>query len=347
MSPKWRYILGTVTIVTIIGGTIYAVKKSKDLEKAEENAISVDEALEMVRKRKEENAEELGAEELANLVLKQTEAVEKISVELEEVTVEIVAENEELITKQTTAAAIEGAYPLEDNNPMNVRRAGDVIDEEDQYPHLNEDTEGPTLTVTPLSDFMYYEEGIDAKEDKTLRFNPNSVEAKHQFIRMELAEWQPNQDVYRILLQLFEIPFIPTNDGDDLLRTQVIDYKVQFFGWGSKWNKEVSYADIVLHYARVAEFNCGDTVAYWTEHFLYAAGFEWDFTSQEMDTLILRLNQHSHFNERTETFGLFGINRQYMDEAIKIANRNLDRSVTYEIEFNEFLKACMNEELKR
>ena len=44
MSPKWRYILGTVTIVTIVGGVAYAIKKAKDAEKQAEQAISIDEA---------------------------------------------------------------------------------------------------------------------------------------------------------------------------------------------------------------------------------------------------------------------------------------------------------------
>ena len=311
MSAKWNYILGTVTIVTIIGCTVYAIKKSKDLEKQEEAAMTVEEAEALV-KASQSNSEN------------------------------------EVVTIQTTAATLENngeEVVVHIKKPILLVTDDENDVEDDAYPEVEEGIEGPLLTVEPIGEFFYIEEGINPKEDKTLRFHPDSLEAKHQFIRMELADWDPSHEVYQILLRLYDIPFIPTNDGDDILRTQVIDYKVQFFGWGSKWNKEVSFADVVLHYAKAAEFNCGESVPFWTEHFLYASGFRQDMSSVEFDTLIMRLNSHSHFNEELQTFSLFGISRNRADEAIRIANRNIDRAVTYEIEFNEFLKACMNGEL--
>lgn len=329
MNAKWRYILGTVTIVSIVGGTIYAIKKSKEVEKAEENAISIDEAREIVKQSKTEEALE-SSDVVVDVVIKEDEL------------------SEEEITTQQTTAALEGHIPDRKIEVLSKRDYDALLDEEqDEHPDVDERIEGPKFTVEPLRDFMYVEEGIDPKEDKTLRYHPDSVEAKHQFIRMELAEWEPMSDVYRILLQLFEVPFIPNSDGDEMLGTKVIDYKVHFYGFNSRWNKEVSYGDIVMHYARLAEFNCGETVAYWTEHFLYSAGFEWDMSEQQIDTLVMRLNSHSHRNPKRDTFGLFGIASEYMDEAIKIANRNADRSVTYDIEFNEFLKSCMNGDLQQ
>lgn len=315
MNAKWRYILGTVTIVTIVGGTIYAIKKAKDLERQEEQAISVEEAQAIAREAKEDIQEE---------------------------------DSEEVITVLTTAVALEDSEEQEE--VIHIRKPILVIpgdeEDEDEYPDVDEQIEGPILTVEPLIEFSYIEEGIDnPKEDKTLRFEQNSDQAKHQYIRMELADWEPSTEVYQILLRLFEIPFIPMNDGDDILRTQIIDYKVQFFGWGSKWNREVSFAEVILHYAKAAEYNCGESVAFWAEHFLYSAGFRNEQSSEQFDIMIMRLNSHSHFNDHTQTFSLFGFNRQRADECIKLANRNIDRAVTYEIEFNEFLKACINEEL--
>lgn len=326
MSPKWRYILGTVTIVTIVGGVAYAIKKAKDAEKQAEQAISIDEARAILK----ENGREL------------TQPEETDEVELEDDETE-----EGLVITETTAVTVQDEPSITVVRKEVVAVAPYLEEEEDEYPDVDENVDGPILTVEPLVDFYYIEEGIDPKEDKTLRFEPNSDQAKHQYIRMELAEWVPTDDVYRILLQLFEVPFIPMNEGDEILRTQVIDYKVQFFGFKSKWNKEVSYADIIMHYARAAEFNCGETVSYWAEQFCYAAGFQSDFSEDELETMVMRLNSHTHYNAENDTYGLFGINRAYMDQAVRIATRNVDRAVTYEIEFNEMLKACMNEELKR
>lgn len=317
MSSKWRYILGTATIAVIVGGTIYAIKKSKDLEKQEEEAITLEEAREIVKAQEAEKVEEL-AEEISE------EISEELTVTPEVKTVKPIAR---LVDEEYDTDFSEDDEDVEDD-PLR-----------DDYPLVDETIEGPILTVEPLTDFFYIEEGIDPKEDKTLRFDPNSTDAKHQFIRMELAEWRPDHDIYRILIQLFEFPFIPTNVGDEILRTQVIDYKVQFFGFNSRWNQEVSYADIILHYARRAEFDCGESVKFWVEYFIDFTGFAWDSTSQEIDTQILRLNDHSYFNDERQTFGLFGLSRESMDQAIRIANGNVDRSVTYEIEFNEFLKS--------
>ena len=211
-----------------------------------------------------------------------------------------------------------------------------TYDDED----IEEDDE-VVYTIEPLKDFFYIEDGIDPKEDKTLRFEPSSDAAKHQFIRMELAEWEPSDDVYRIMLQLFEFPFIPRNPGDEMLRTRIVDYKVQFFGFGSKWSKEISFADVLFYYGRQAEFNCGETVREWVDTFCLNMGMEWNSTSEEMDLVINRLNSHSYFNDQRQTFGLFGLTREQMDSAIKTSNRNFDKSVTYDVEFNEFLMGCM------
>jgi hypothetical protein len=303
MSSKWNYVFGAVTIGLIVGGTIYAIKKSKDAEKQEEQAITLEEARAIVNSGKRNDDAELVEEA-------------RIITEIE---------------------VVESKKPA-------VKLVNEVVEEEDfdeyEEDYEEEEIEGPSIpTVEPLKDFYYIEEGINPKEDKVLRFDRNSDDAKHQFIRMELADWEPGDATYRIILQLFEFPFIPTNVGDEILRTQVIDYKVQFFGFGSKWCREVSFADIMFHYARRAEFDCGESVQYWIDYFLQFNAFSWDSTSHEMDTHILRLNSHTYFNEERQTFGLFGLTRESMDNAIKIANRNIDRSLTYEIEFNEFLKS--------
>lgn len=309
MSPKWNYIFGTITITLIVGGTIYAIKKSKDAEKEEEEAISLDEAREMVRRQRESEEVKItnGPDNTVHFEMQEVEIITGVDEEKEKL---YIAEEEE-------------------------------EEENDEYEDVDENTEGPSLTVEPLNEFNYFEEGIDPKEDKELRHDPNSIEARDQYIRMELSDWEPGHPVYSTLIKMFEIPFIPTNDGDEMLRTQIIDHKVQFFGFISRWVKEVSFADVIFHYARSAEFECGESVQYWIEYFLDFNEFEWDGTSQQFDTLILRLNSHSYFNEERQTFGLFGLTRESMDQAIRIANRNIDRSVTYEIEFNEFLKTCI------
>lgn len=343
MAIKWNYVWGTTTIVVIIGGTIYAIVKSKQAEKLEEQAISLSEAREIVANGPGEEREAEYAKALKDII----ENGNGVDLDGDVVDGKYVHHLNNLanieVLKQEHKISATLFTPDDDEEELEDEEDDEEMDLNDplydKYKRIDERTESPS--IEPLKDFMYYEEGIDPKEDEELRHEPNSVAAKHQFIRMELADWTPQDDVYRIMLQLFEFAFVPTTDGDDVLRTKIIDYKVQFFGFNSRWNKEVSYADVIFHYARCAEFECGENVRYWVEYFLEFNDLEQDSTSRQIDTLLLRLNSHTYFNEERHTFGLFGLTRESMDQAIRIANMNIDRSVTYEIEFNEFLKSCV------
>jgi hypothetical protein len=282
-----KYILGTITIATIIGGTIYMIKKSKDLEAIEEGEITLAEARSIVAE-------------------KETKSV---------------TTNSQTDMKKAVISARKTAYDEE-------------IDEEEE----EEDEETDIEVIDECESYAYEK---PTEEDAELRYEPSSRDARNQFIRMELAEWVPLEDVYQTLLNLFEFPFNPINDGDRDLKTRIIDYRAQFFGFDSKWTREVTIADIILHYARLAEFNGGESVRYWAEYFLDFNEFELMTPSHVIDKLLKSLNSHVYFNEERQTFGLFGLTSHSMDQAIKIANRNIDNSVTYEIEFNEFLKSCL------
>jgi hypothetical protein len=300
---KIKYILGTVTVLTIVGGTIYAIKKSKDLERTEGEAISLEEAKSIVKERE--------------IYDRQSERIRT-------------SYSTPFVDDEIVSKPIIGVKKLDIDN---------VLDDYAEYEEDYEDEEEETVLDHIDIDILLQE--TITEEDKTLRYEPSSRDARNQYIRMELAEWSPSEETYAIMLKLFDFPFQPQNDGDDFLRTNIIDYRVQFFGWGSKWAKEVSYADVILHYAKAAQYNCDESVKYWLEYFLEFNDIQFGYSSQTIDEVLKSLNAHTYFNEERQTFGLFGLTRQSMDNAFKIANRNIDRSVTYEIEFNEFLKSCL------
>lgn len=306
-----RQILGTITILVIIGGTLYAIKKSKDAEKMEESEISLDEARALVAMQK----------------LKGDGPENPEYVQYAKADVEATQEYYERLQNVKTTVGpikIDGVTTYLEAKPY----------EEEEY----EDDEEPEQES---EDFYYIDGDKNPKEDVDLRYDPNSRDARSQFIRMELAEWVPLEDVYQTLLRLFDFPFKPQNDGDDMLLTQIIDYRVRFFGFGSKWNKDITIADVILHYARKAEFNCGESLRYWVNYILEFNELDHTTPSHVIDNMLLRLNSHTYYNEERQTFGLFGLTQDYMDQALKIANLNFDRSVTYEIEFNEFLKSII------
>lgn len=296
---KFSRIMGTITVVGIIGGTIYAIKKYKDLEKSEKEEITLAEAKEIVAER---------------------EAVSNFD--------NTNHEDKEL-TEEEMEILKDGVREMASWN----RSFMPDYDEED-----SENIEGPSIGEDEEIDDNI---GKFTEEDRKLRFEPNTIDALKQFKRMELAELEYNPEVYQTMLRLFDFPFEPQNDGDELLGTQIIDYRVQFFGFSSKWVKQVTFADIILHYARNAQFNCDESLAYWVEYFLECADLYYQYSSSSIDVTIKDLNAHKYFNHEKQTFGLFGLTRSSMDQAIRTASMNIDNSVTYEIEFQEFLKSIL------
>lgn len=190
-----------------------------------------------------------------------------------------------------------------------------------------------------------YQEAIPYKrveEGEKLKHDPNSQEARQQFINMELSDFMEGNETYHTLLHLFDFPFNPVNYGDEDLKTKLIDYRVRFFGFASVWVQDVSFAEVILYYARAANFNYDETISYWADYFLQFNSLSYKMSSVEIDMVINKLNDHTYHNTvnpMVETWGLFGLTNVGMDNAIRIASRNVDQSVTYEIEFNEFLKS--------
>lgn len=329
---KMKHILGTVTIVAIVGGTIYAIKKSKDMQKAEAQEITLEEAKEIVAEKEFDKA-----------YYKQFDDVVHFTVgvkPLDEEEMDILKDGVREAASFTRSNMMDEKYFGEDFDEA-VDEAREMAEYNRSFmpPNYDEEEldtdniEGPSIDDNDIGTFT--------EEDRKLRYEPSSMDALKQFKRMELAELVHNSDVYQTMLRLYDFPFEPTNDGDDMLRTQIIDYRVQFFGFGSKWAQKVTFADVVMHYARNAQFNCDETVAYWVEYFLDFNDLWYQYSSASIDATINTLNAHQYFNDERQTFGLFGLTRNAMDQAIKIANRNIDRSVTYEIEFQEFLKSLL------
>lgn len=187
----------------------------------------------------------------------------------------------------------------------------------------------------PLSEYI-------TEEDKKLRFDPNTIQARDQFIKMELAELLPSSREYQLMKRLFDFPFEPLNDGDDILLTQLEDYRQEFFGPTSKWTTTVSMADVICHYARLLDFNVGEGVGHWIVELSSNTGINEISSSNEIGRIVETLNQHNHsLNDEGIQWGIFALHPYDMQNAQNIADSTIDGEVTYEIEFNEFLKKVL------
>ena len=303
MGKKLNYTIGAATLLVLVGGTVYVVRKSIKARLDGEEIISSEEAVLEVQARK------VRMEEFAMTTDEMDELVDDCRDEVD-YNLSYLRPNME--------------HDDEDEEELDEQAASD--EGHGFYDDVNFDV--------PLKDYM-------TEEDKVLRHEPNSMEALQQYMKMELAEWVPMEETYQTLLKLFNFPFVPQNDGDHLLMTKIIDYRVQFFGFNSRWVKEVSFAEIILYFAKSIDYNVGGGVRQWVGHILNYNDLDHLATSGKIDGVLERLNSHTYFNEHTGTYGLFGLNEQYINSAIEIAQRNVDKSLTYEIEFNELLKSFL------
>ncbi len=186
----------------------------------------------------------------------------------------------------------------------------------------------------PLSEYI-------KEEDKALRFDPNTLQARDHFIKMELAELMPSTPEYQIMKRLFDFHFEPLCDGDDVLYSQLADHRAEFFGPNSKWNDNVSMADIFTHYARLADYELNGGVGMWLNAFVNNTSFYELASSLDFDKIIEQLNQHVYINPETGLRGIFGLTEETFIFAINMADGTIDGEVTYEIEYNMFLKTQM------
>ena len=175
------------------------------------------------------------------------------------------------------------------------------------------------------------------KEDEELEHDPNSREARDQFIRMKTAEWAPGDEAHDILMYLFTFPFAPTTEDDKLLRKVLMYNREEFFGPESKWNARITWGDVILHYAENLEFNLGHTVNYWTEFILDNLGINVFMSSESIDELLQDLAEHSFYTDE-DRFGLFGLDDDQLDNAYLIADDQVEPGLTFDIQFNEYLK---------
>lgn len=226
----------------------------------------------------------------------------------------------------------EGATTVEEAEAEVERREDEKIEE--RYESGEIDGYREEMVEVGLHEYENPQEITE--EDEKLRHDPNSKEARDQFIFMNLAEWQTGSDDYNTLLYLFTFPFNPRTKGDKMLRERLIDERMNFFGEDSKWNARVTWGDVVLYYARTAVFNLDNTVNFWTGHFIANMDIHHFMSSDRVDEILDDLSKHYFFNEENY-FGMFGLDDDALNAAYETADSQIDPDLTLDIQFDEFM----------
>lgn len=244
------------------------------------------------------------------------------------ITVYSIIEYKKLANQQEGAISVDQAQrELEDFENLTI---------EERYD--SGDTDGLRENMLEIGIDEYENPQEFTEEDEVLKHDPNSQEALEQFIAMNLAEWAPGSETYDTLVYLFTFPFAPRTEGDELLRLGLINDRMDFFGEESKWNNRVTYADVILHFAREIMFNVDGSIGFWVDLLLENVGITQFTSSATVDYILKELNNHTYMNDDTGMYGLFGLDDDGIDEAYVTADKQVNTDITYEIQFNEFLK---------
>lgn len=346
MGVNWKYVVGFTTIAGVLGVSAYAIILYKREQKESENEISLEDAKAIVEEGKFRGSV-VDRDKKIDIPEDPSKIVDKVNYHKNQ---ELIKATDSLYgaTEWTNDEGFLEEHHVDissckDMTVHNVMaRPLEEVEEENEKEDLElmeEELEEEKLEQEPIL-------LIDEGEGK-LRYDPNSDEALLQFMRMELAEWAPHEEVYKTLEFLYDIPFEPKVDGDVHLHNKLVDYRGEFFGPASRWTLRVSFADLILHFARLTDFNVGGGVRYWVGHFLENNRMNiFDMSDHHLEYMINLMNRHDFYYEDDNgkvSYGFFSLDKRSIDKATEIASRNIDGTLTYEIEFNEFLKNANNQ----
>lgn len=344
-----KNVIGVVTTVTILGVTVYVIKKYYDSKKQDEQAISLDDAKKIVEAVDSGLTEDnvaigYGGEIIYDPDL--TTHKDSIRFRLNDQDTEMAVELSEDDIEGFKEDASADAYPKHSSygsGPIGIKAseidelADTLVTNEEAAESAWYETDDPQEVQDSKG---YFEEDKDVIDD--LRYEPNSPEAREQYFNMELVVLGRDNDTRDIVSMLYDHEFVPMCDEDDNLKVRLIDHRIKFFGIASKWNRHVTFGDVIMYYGKSASFNCGNDVRYWVDYFLTCADLNnITLTSDEIDDRVRVLNTHNYFNEDMQSHGLFGLTSSQMTEAIVTSRNRIDVRVTYDIEFNQFIQGVV------
>lgn len=359
MAINKKSVIGVVTTVTILGVTVYVIKKYYDSKKQEDQSISLEEAKQIVEEGASDPLQQnvimgSGGELIYDPDLTTHKDIIKFRLSDQDTEMAV-----ELIDEMKDDAREQANY----NNSFNVQdvkedSAADAYPKHSSYGPIGvkaSELEDTLVTNEEAAESAWYEtddpqEVQDSKgyfeEDKDvideLRYEPNSVEAREQYFNMELVVLGRDNDTRDIVSMLYDHEFVPMCDEDQNLKVRLIDHRIKFFGMTSKWNKQVTFGDVIMYYGKAAAYNCGDDVRHWVDYFLTCADLNnIILTSEEIEDKVRVLNTHNYFNEDLQSHGLFGLTSSQMTEAIVVSRNRIDARVTYDIEFNQFVQGVI------
>jgi hypothetical protein len=359
VAIKPRQLVGIILGSGVVVFTIYSIKKYYDEKKQNAASIGLDEAKEIV----EEGKTNLNRDQI-DPAMEDTkiDARNQAFVDMnfsKELPIEYGNKGDKELSAEEMERLVGDArdhahwntagWNVNEKDNIGLSKEGHIATKTDELAatldNMEDETEDDLIMDGPDPEELqqskgYFEEDKELLDD--LRYEPNSIEAREQFINMELVVLGRDNDTRDVVGMLYDHPFNPISDEDRNLWTRLMDHRIKFFGEQSKWINEVTFGDVIMYYGKNAEYNCGEDVRHWVDYFLTCADINnITLTSEEFAYVIDQLNKHIFFNPDLQSHGLFGLTSFQMTEAARVAQGRVDGMVTYDIEFHNFITAII------
>ena len=195
----------------------------------------------------------------------------------------------------------------------------------------------------PIVEYEYeYEEEDNYEEDEEeemdiLKYEPNSLEAKDQYVMLLLSDFDRYSRDYTLLNRLLRVPFSGDPKVNEIMLENIWEAKVHFYGPDSVWLDVTSWGDVAIYFADRAEFDLGYTRDYWFGTFMDTIGFSTSdsVSEQEFEEIMDSLCNNYFYGAN---YGLFGLSRDQVLEAGKIDAIEHISQLSIERQYQEYVK---------
>lgn len=255
-------------------------------------------------------------------------------------------EQEEFLKERIKEKEREANQKIEDiNDDIGVDKKAeeeqafmDYINDEPDRPHPNEIKKKPTLVI---DDRPY---NITRSREK-MNYDPNSDRAWTQYKMMMVSDYDECPDMHDTLLALFEFDIYVLNSRDITIRDKILEDRIRFFGKDSKYTDSVSTAELLIFYASQINDDFGMEITDAMDMIMCNLDLLRDDIGQEdYSELTSDLCGHSFWNDDGQ-FGMFGLGTKDYDSLYDFPEVivNEDKDISYEMEYNVFVKVYGDE----
>lgn len=248
---------------------------------------------------------------------------------------DIVKEYEEL--KKIQQQSIEEMY--EEEEDIQHDEADDL-----EFDELVTNEEYDEIEVSELNTQISDEEAKELMEegaDEVLRHDPESTEAFEQYKNMRLAEFDTIKGPRRTLERLFQYEFIPKNEIDRNLQHSIHEERAIFFG-NSSYTDVASFAEVVLHFAELLNFDLDYSIEYWTDYILMNVAIRPGTGEATASRIIEDISGHVWWYNGL--YGIFGLSEDDYGELVRQSPHVPDEEMTFLKQYHMYISKRLETE---